>query len=177
MRPCENSGVVSLRAAVPEDAMAVAEVHVRSWQEGYRGLMPAEFLAALDPAEWASRYTFGAPGRPVTTVAVDDAGAILGLATVGPSPESEDASSIGQLYAIYVDPAAWGQGIGRLLLSDAREQLSASGFTEAQLWVLLGNERADRFYRADGWVPDGRRREDDVRGIRVMDVCYRTTLS
>ncbi len=165
-----------LRAAVPDDAMAVAEMHVRSWQEGYRGLMPSEFLDALDPASWASRYTFGPPGRPATTVAIDGAGTVLGLATIGPSSDTSDASNVGQLYALYVDPAAWGQGVGRLLLSDARERLSAIGFTEAQLWVMDGNERAQRFYRADGWLPDGRRQEEEVRGIRVTELCYRTTL-
>jgi GNAT superfamily N-acetyltransferase len=49
-----------------------------------------------------------------------------------------------------------GTGVGRVLMADARTRLSDLGFTEAVLWVLTGNDRADRFYRADGWLPDGR---------------------
>ena len=49
---------VRLREARRGDELAVAELHVRSWQEAYRELMPAEFLAALDPRERAGRYTF-----------------------------------------------------------------------------------------------------------------------
>ena len=39
-----------LREARRGDEMAVAEIHVRSWQEAYRGLMPAEFLDGYGPA-------------------------------------------------------------------------------------------------------------------------------
>ena len=38
---------VELREARRGDELAVAELHIRSWQEAYRELMPAEFLAAL----------------------------------------------------------------------------------------------------------------------------------
>jgi hypothetical protein len=33
-----------VRVARPDDAAAVAGVHVRSWQQGYRGLLPDDFL-------------------------------------------------------------------------------------------------------------------------------------
>lgn len=175
---CKNRGVVSLRAAVPDDAMAVAEMHVRSWQVGYRGLFPAEILDTLDPAKFASSYTFGLTraDQPATMLAVDDAGAVLGIATIGPRTDISAPSDTGQLWVLYVDPDAWGQGIGGLLIRDARLRLSGRGFTKAQLWVELGNERAQRFYRADGWTPDGRRQEEEFRGVRVTELCYRTTL-
>lgn len=41
------------------DAMGVAQVHVRSWQVGYRGLMPDDYLDQLRPEERAAKYTFG----------------------------------------------------------------------------------------------------------------------
>ena len=44
-----------LRPAEPEDAMAVARVHVRSWQMGYKDLLPQDYLASLQPEERA-RY-------------------------------------------------------------------------------------------------------------------------
>jgi ribosomal protein S18 acetylase RimI-like enzyme len=69
---------VTLRDARRGDEQAVAGVHVRSWQDAYRELMPAEFLAALDPRDRAKRYEFEAgEGAPTTVVAVaraDDGG-------------------------------------------------------------------------------------------------------
>jgi hypothetical protein len=45
-----------LRPAEPSDASAVARVHVRSWQAGYRNLLPDQYLDGLRPedrAGWA----------------------------------------------------------------------------------------------------------------------------
>ncbi|MER6578988.1 hypothetical protein [Nonomuraea sp. NPDC001023] len=39
-----------IRKATPADAQAIAEIHVRSWQAAYRGLLPQDHLDGLDPA-------------------------------------------------------------------------------------------------------------------------------
>jgi ribosomal protein S18 acetylase RimI-like enzyme len=65
---------VTLRDARRGDELAVAGVHVRSWQEAYRGLMPGEFLDALEPRDRAGTYEFdGGEGAPTTVVAVASA--------------------------------------------------------------------------------------------------------
>ena len=45
-----------------------------------------------------------------------------------------------------------------MALIAARSRLAESGFAQALLWLLDGNVRAGRFYRRDGWIPDGTRR-------------------
>lgn len=45
------------------------------------------------------------------------------------------------------------------------------------LWVLEGNARADRFYCADGWLPDGAQRTDTVWSIEGHEVRYRRALA
>jgi GNAT superfamily N-acetyltransferase len=132
-----------LRTATPDDAWEVASVHVRSWQVGYRGLMPDEYLDALRPEDRAKRYTFGSsnPLQLATIVAVDE-GVICGFATTGPA-WSTDGHWIGELHALYVDPPSWGLGVGRALIAAAREYLCSQDFTEACLWVLVGNDRAE----------------------------------
>ena len=168
---------VFLRRAEPRDNDAVAEVNVRSWQMAYRGLLPNEYLDVLDPADRASRYTFGDldTGQPQTTVAVDG-DVICGFATVALCRD-EDMSSAGELYAIYVHPDWWNRGVGRMLIKDARERLVDQGFHEAVLWVLVGNERAESFYDLDGWRPDGQRRLVEVHGITVDEIRYLRPLS
>jgi ribosomal protein S18 acetylase RimI-like enzyme len=161
-----------LRAATPDDAGEVANVHVRSWQVGYRGLMPDEYLDALRPEDRAKRYTFGSrdPLQLATIVAVDE-GAICGFATTGPA-WGTDGHGSGELHGLYVDPPSWGLGVGRALIAAAREHLRSQDFTEACLWVLVGNDRAERFYRADGWVSDGTQRVAAVHGLVVNEVRY-----
>jgi GNAT superfamily N-acetyltransferase len=155
---------IAIREARPGDEMAVAEVHVRSWQEAYRELMPAEFLAGLDPRDRAGRYTFGA-AEPTTLIAAEDgADAVLGFATFGASRD-EDVAGLGEVYALYVDPVRYERGVGRTLMAAARERLCEAGFAEAVLWVLRGNERAERFYEREGWEPDGTTRIEEPYGI------------
>ncbi len=151
-----------LRSAEPADAAEVAGLHVRSCQSAYRGLLPDEFLDGLRLEDRAAHYTFGSPdaGAPATIVAVDG-GAIRGFASAGPCREP-DATGTGELYAIHVDPCARGRGIGRQLMASARDCLTRLGFGQAVLWVLAGNQRAERFYRLDGWAPDGSWRIEEI---------------
>jgi GNAT superfamily N-acetyltransferase len=159
-----------LRTAQPADAIAVAEVHVRSWQGGYRGLLPDGYLDALRPADRAKHYTFGDPDplKPATIVVLEE-GTICGFATTGPSRD-HDSSGAGEVLALYVDPDRWGLGIGRTLIEEARSRLTRQGFPRARLWVLCGNRRAGRFYAIDGWEPDGARREDEIGGATVTEL-------
>ena len=101
--------------------------------------------------------------------ALDDRGnrarrEIAGFSTIGPSRDA-DGPDAGEIYALYVDPTRWGLGVGRLLLAESRKQLVRRGHSEALLWVLVGNEPAQRFYVADGWVLDGGQREENVWGV------------
>jgi GNAT superfamily N-acetyltransferase len=81
-----------------------------------------------------------------------------------------------ELCALYVDPDHWGQGVGKALISAARERLVALGFQNALLWVLTGNDRADRFYRKDQWTPDGLQRTDTMWGVTVNELRYQRKL-
>lgn len=165
-----------LRRAEPGDEDAVARVHVRSWQVAYRGLLPDGYLDGLSPADWAARYTFAerGPGSPHTTV-VEGADGICGFSTVGLGRDA-DRDGAGELYGIYVHPDWWNRGIGRLLIQDARDRLGQQGFSEVILWVLVGNDRAERFYRVDGWEPDGQRRLQEVHGVIVDEIRYTRSL-
>ena len=165
-----------IREARPEDALEVARVHVRSWQGAYRGLLPEDFLNTLRPEERARRYRFGSddPAAPHTLLALDD-GAVLGFATTGPSRD-EDAPGLAELYALYVDPDTWARGVGGELHERALTRMSELGHAEAILWLLAGNERAARFYRARGWACDGARRWEEPYGVRSRVIRYRRAL-
>jgi GNAT superfamily N-acetyltransferase len=166
-----------LRHAVADDAMAVARVHVRAWQAAYRGVMPDEYLDGLRPEDRAQRYEFagGDAARQTTLVAVE-AERIVGFATLSPCRD-EDLSGYGELCALYVEPDSWGRGIGRALASESRGELCRLGFTKAVLWVVAGNARAERFYRADGWTPDGLHRMRQIWSVTVDTMRYRRVLA
>lgn len=156
--------MVELRDATPTDAHALATVHVASWRAAYRGLMPDEVLAGLSVPErhqlWSDRLT--APEERTSVVVATDARRVVGFAAVGPPlvPTDRADSTLGDLYALYLDPDHWGQGIGTPLHDAALDRLVAHSFTHAGLWVLNGNLRALRFYHRHGWTDTGRTQID-----------------
>ncbi len=165
--------VVATRPAVPGDAAAIAEIHVAGWRWAYRDLLPADHLAGLSVDRrrdrWAQQLSASSPSR--TRVALID-GRIRGFASVGPSrdPDLREAGAW-ELYAIYLDPAVLGRGIGRALLAaslgDVPEQAPL-----VSLWVLEGNTTAQAFYRAAGFTPDGQRQEIEIGGVSMVEVRY-----
>ncbi len=62
-----------LRPAQPADALAIARVHVRAWQHGYAGILPASYLNQLRPEDRAEKYdlSHADPSHPYTIVATD----------------------------------------------------------------------------------------------------------
>jgi ribosomal protein S18 acetylase RimI-like enzyme len=155
-----------VRPARPEDAAAIADVHVRSWQTAYEHIFGSERLATLDferrRAGWADAIERG----HAVLVAEDDGGAVVGFVSVGD----------GELYAIYVRPEAWGTGAGPALMGEATRVLAADN-DEAVLWVLEDNARARRFYEREGWTLDGGTKDDEFLGVEVREVRYRISLS
>ena len=165
-----------LRPAEPDDAIAVARVHVRSWQAAYRTLLPDDYLDQVRPEDRAQKYNFSSldPLQPQTIVAAE-AGVIRGFATTAPA-RVPDMPGSGELCALYVDPDQWSRGIGAALVPAARSRLFDLGFRHAVLWVLVGNVRAERFYRIDRWAPDGRYRTESVWGVMVDEIRYQRSL-
>jgi GNAT superfamily N-acetyltransferase len=167
--------MVTVRPAVPGDSGAIGRVQVETWRTAYRGLMPDEAVDAFDVAArqqlWRELLARDRPPDSATFVAELD-GEVVGFASVGRSRDDEDE---GELYAIYLHPSCWDRGIGRSLLERSEQWLRTSGFERALLWVLEGNERGQRFYRAAGWERDGRK-VDTFQGAEVTELRYRKAL-
>jgi ribosomal protein S18 acetylase RimI-like enzyme len=165
-----------LRPAKPADALAIARVHVRAWQHGYRGFLPDDYLDQLRPEDRAEKYDLSNadPLHPHTIVAASG-NIIHGFATTCPSHEP-DLPNHGELTALYVDPHSWGLGVGVALVTAARAHLVSLGLKNAYLFTLVDNLRAQRFYQTDQWTPDGLRRIDVVWNASVDVLRYQRTL-
>ena len=173
------SMVVTIRPASVDDADAVGEVHVRAWQSAYRGVMPDDYLDGLQAQDHASRWRerlIASSSDGHLLVIVDDH-RVVGFASLGPARDSDAACNLGQLYAINLDPAVWGRGLGRALLNVATDRLRELGYVEAVLWVVPDNPRARRLYESEGWDDNDLRRDDDVFGVVVSQMRYRRLLA
>jgi len=168
---------VVIREAVEADAAEMGRLHVRAWQTAYRGIMPDEYLDGLRPEDRIEMWRghLSREDRAPLLVAVSS-GAVVGFAVFGAEAAPEPSPSCGELYAMNLDPDSWGQGIGRLLLRRVMDALVAMGYREAVLWVVPQNDRARALYESEGWSADGGVSTEDIMGVAVTDIRYRTVL-
>jgi len=173
-------GVMDIRPARMQDVPEIAVVHVRSWQAAYQGLLPQAYLDGLDPSQRIGQWerSLSAAEWPDGGTLVAGAGGHLsGFVSYGPARDDDaDSRRAGEIYAIYLLPAAWGEGIGRELMAAALGRLGEAGFDPVILWVLDSNARARRFYEAGGWLADGAAKRDDSFGVPMTEVRYRKSL-
>jgi ribosomal protein S18 acetylase RimI-like enzyme len=161
-----------VRPATVEDAEAIARVQVDTWRAAYAHAIPAERLAAADPTERAQLWRGWVADSRSATFAGELDGDVRGFVAVG---ESREEPGIGELYAIYVLPDAWGTGLGTALIERGEEELRARGFDVATLDVLADNPRARRFYERQGWRA-GETQQSTFLGQEVELTRYRKEL-
>jgi GNAT superfamily N-acetyltransferase len=164
-----------IRPLTDADIDAVARIHVRSWQAAYAGIVPADYLASLDPAVLAERRRRRSRTPGTHTLVAELDRRVIGFATFGPD---RDDPRTGELYAIYVDPESWGAGAGRRLIEAAQGVLTEAGFPGMRLWVFTANDRARRFYERAGLRPDGETHyyTPGDTGVQLPELRYATPL-
>ena len=165
---------VTIRPASPADAERIAQVHVTSWQGAYAGLLPAEYLAGLDLQARASRWESVLTSSPDKRVLLAEQGPrTLGFASFGPSGDEDAEPTTAELYAMYLEPDTWGRGVARDLLRTVLGEVPVG--SQMTLWVLDGNDRAQRFYRRHGFHPDGVERIEEYGGTPLTEIRLRRT--
>ena len=75
----------------------------------------------------------------------------------GLKPTTTPRAQSAEIVVLRVLPDRQGQGIGRVLLTEASKELATMGFTKLQIGVLTANVPARRFYEAMGGHEIGQR--------------------
>ena len=133
--------MLEVRAARGEDLVGAAEARVASWRGAFAGLVPQDFLDAMDPIAIAASWSESiASGRSRLYVA-STGDRIIGYAGVGPERGPSAPPRTGELYALFVHPNYWGTGAGRALTDAALTDLRVAGCNAVWLWVLEANTR------------------------------------
>ncbi len=164
-------GPYLVRRARPQDAAAYSRADAEFVSATYADVMPPEFaehqFADVRAATVRNEARFardlaaeeaGAEPEHRTWIALDS-GRIVAIAISSGLPQAWEAE-IGaapiagltrQLDHLYLDRSAWGTGLASGLL-----ELALPDRADAYLWIVEGNDRAQRFYARHGFLGDGR---------------------
>lgn len=163
---------VTIRPARSGDEKSLAQVHIQSWQEAYKGIVPQDYLDQL-PSELSERIDMWQhilinPKR-WTWVAETSYG-IVGFVLFGPARDKNREGEI-ELGAIYLLASEKGKGIGFSLMSAGFNKMKDLGYKKAYCWVQEDNPTV-MFYERSGAVPSGEIKDDEVGSMVVKDVVY-----
>ena len=145
--------MITIRAARPADALAIAEVYLQS-RKVHVAFAPLAH-ADDDTRQWIAHHLL--PNSTVTVAEQD--GAIVGMCAT-----SHDGT-VSWIDHLYVAPALVGSGIGAQLLQDALPRLQPP----IRLYTFQANTGARRFYERHGFVPiqfgDGSENEEGAPDV------------
>jgi GNAT superfamily N-acetyltransferase len=141
-----------VRIATQNDALAIANVHVKAWQTTYRGIISDEYLDGLSyshrEAIWNDILSNPATNRSFVYVAENEAGQIIGFASGG-KERSHNLLYTGELMAVYILEPYQRQGVGRYLVRAIAHHLAKENIHSLLVWALAENP-ACQFYAALG---------------------------
>jgi ribosomal protein S18 acetylase RimI-like enzyme len=144
---------IEIRAAAPADAKEIARIHVDTWQDAYRGIVPGGYLASLSCAEsqemWRRVMGEGTENAGCVFVA-EERGSLAGFSSGRPRTRFSQGLTEykGVLETLYVLPSRQRAGAGRRLVGAVAGHLTECGVTSMLLWVLEENRIARHFYES-----------------------------
>jgi ribosomal protein S18 acetylase RimI-like enzyme len=162
-----------IRRALAEDSRGIALVHVSSWQDAYRGIVPQAHLDHLSVADREKRWVEIFDRGGSETLVADADGRIVGFVSYGKSRRERAEGGEGEIYAIYVSSTHWSTGVGRSLWEAALARLRDLGYVRVMVWVLAANAKAIRFYERAGFtLYKGSETTVEIGGERLAEVRY-----
>jgi L-amino acid N-acyltransferase YncA len=160
---------LTIRQARPNDAADIARVYIDSWHDTYPGVLSKQLLCAMTEKGQAARWRMAIDRKELVLIAENEKHGIIGMASAG-ATRDRDLGLDGEVYTLYIDPAFFGRGAGRLLLNGAFVELRRRAFRSCVIWAHARNN-ARFFYEAMG----GRlvaERNGRIMGDTVPEVAF-----
>lgn len=151
-----TGALMTLRPALPADAVAVRDLYCRSFTATFAHLYPPEDLAGfLDSCSEARfRDELASPDYAVHLAEAE--GRLLGYCTLGPQDLGIALGPAGWvLRQLYLEDDAKGTGLADRLIHWAIDEARARGKAALYLTVWVENHRARRVYERHGFEEVG----------------------
>lgn len=163
-----------IRLATHTDALGIATVHVDSWKTAYQNVVPQDFLDQLTVKSRAQNWARNMQNplnQMFVYVAESPTGEIIGFASAGPPQTPEPKDYDGELYAIYLLPQYFRQGIGTRLTQQVIDHLRDLQKNSLIIWVLAENPNSRAFYKKLGGKLVGEKAYE-IGGKELQAVAY-----
>lgn len=167
----------SIRMATVDDAEAIAENHICSWQGMYKDFIPESILQELSLEERTQQWS-ELIKQKVKVLVIEIHNKIVGFASICAFRDDMRDPLNGEISAIYIHPKYWRFGLGTKLCLAALSELSNSGYKNIYLWVLSDNYQARKFYESLGFQVEGSTKMEEFYegGALLEETLYKKIL-
>ena len=147
---------MEFRSATENDASSIHNLFKKCWNISYRDILSEEVRSNMSDEKVAALWmnALATNATRETIVGTEDK-LIVGFFRIGQDKENENR---GHIFSLYVSPELSGHGYGKLLLSEAINNLLGRNFREISLWVFKENSIAQSLYSQFGFEPTGSER-------------------
>jgi RimJ/RimL family protein N-acetyltransferase len=171
---------VTIRQATPDDADALAALHLRSARAGFDNIFPVSHLAVSHEemsADWRGRLQAD-PSLLRATLVAEVGGSIVGVIVAGPDPLDP---AVGRASRLYVDPQYWNYVVAKRLLNACFTYLREVQCRVVRAWIMEPNRRAQAVVERIGARRTGARQSTCEQAtsvpVGVEDVEYELLLN
>jgi len=164
---------ISIRRATFDDAAEIANVHINSWREAYKGLISSDFLDDR-PLFFKNRFELWKRAtrdlEQVTLVAECEKNGVIGFINGGAARDPAKKDYV-EVWCLYLLKKYHGKRVGLNLLKSFFELQIEKGFQKGYLWVLKGNPTIS-FYEKTGGYYNGEAKDDEIGTQTLCELCY-----
>jgi ribosomal protein S18 acetylase RimI-like enzyme len=138
------------RRPLPDEAEAMAALHIACWRECYVDIVPRELMEKSTSSSRLPIWRDALSDSSRVVFAAYDGEIAIGFILVGKSKVPNFQGEDGHIAALYLAASHYRQGIGSCLISIAAAKWIEQGGHSLSLSVLSENIRARHFYEALG---------------------------
>ena len=160
------------RKVRPNEADIIADIHAKSWQIAYKGILTDAFLAhdvwANRRQVWQKRFADFTENECIYVAEEGDV--VIGFVCIYGNADENLGSLIDNLHVL---PEFKGHGIGKRLMHEAAEWVKAKyANTKIHLWVYENNDAARLFYEKMGGEKVASELYEGPDGTSANTFCY-----
>lgn len=159
---------MKIESVTEDNAAFASQVFLLSWQKGYKGIVPPQYLDDLTIDRWRVRLT--EPWQNSFVLSDNDKGYVAAISVAGARDKA--MKGWGEVVALYVRPDSFRRGYGKVLFSYAINYLHRNGYKQIYLWVLKENHRGRAFYESMGFSHNGDEQKINIGGSILTELRY-----
>ncbi len=161
-----------IRKVQEGDQVALAYIQTESWKAAFKEILPEETLQKATEINRATAMYQGLLDEHIGNGYLLEVNGAPHCIAWWDQARDDDMPDYAELICIHSLQDNWGKGYGTKMMEKVLGDIKDAGYTKVMLWVFTDNNRARKFYEAQGFVTYGKTKPC----FETQEICYEKNL-